>query len=490
MWASRRAGSARCATTPSSSFVTYVYGDGLKHDNGRVWPLDVGLDMAADRPGSWCYVVEVCTECHWNHLHEAFVAPRRLIASSRKTPRERHDVSAGHVRGKFELVTRLDDELAIKTAPARAPRGRRHAPTKKRKGFKAWLRRWWWVFVVVPLVAAIGLLLTLFYIYSQLELPKTPPPLQTTYIYDREGHQIATLHSAVDRTIIPLSDMPPQLRHAVIAVEDTGFYDHPGIDVGGIFRAAWTDLVSGEVVQGGSTLTQQLVKNVYAGQYDEGSRDRCGDLRGPAADARAEGAREPARDQGRARVHQGPDPGQVPEYRLLRPRRVRRPGRGADVLPQGRVRALGARIRAARRHDPEPLVLRPDRAGGGGARAAELRPRADGLRGLPHPERAAQLEARDVKVDPIEVGLNFPGKLGYFLDYTRRSLLDEYDEGLVFGGGLQVTTTLDSQMQLYAEEEGHHLDTPAIPRRPSSRSTPRNGAVRAMYGGRTSRCPR
>lgn len=54
--------------------VTYVYGDGLKHDNGRVWPLDVGLDMAADRPGSWCYVVEVCTECHWNHLHEAFVA--------------------------------------------------------------------------------------------------------------------------------------------------------------------------------------------------------------------------------------------------------------------------------------------------------------------------------------------------------------------------------------------------------------------------------
>jgi hypothetical protein len=54
--------------------VTFVYGDGLKQDNGRVWPLDVGLSMAADRPGSWCYVVEVCTECHWNHLHEAFVA--------------------------------------------------------------------------------------------------------------------------------------------------------------------------------------------------------------------------------------------------------------------------------------------------------------------------------------------------------------------------------------------------------------------------------
>ena len=61
--------------------------------------------------------------------------------------------------------------------------------------------------------------------------------------------------------------MPLQLQHAVIAVEDEGFYEHPGIDVIGIFRAAWTDLVSGEIVQGGSTITQQLVKNVYAGQY-------------------------------------------------------------------------------------------------------------------------------------------------------------------------------------------------------------------------------
>ncbi len=54
--------------------LAYVYGDSLKENNGRVWPLDVGLSMAADRPGSWCYVVEVCTECQWNHLSEAFVA--------------------------------------------------------------------------------------------------------------------------------------------------------------------------------------------------------------------------------------------------------------------------------------------------------------------------------------------------------------------------------------------------------------------------------
>jgi hypothetical protein len=54
--------------------LAYVYGDGLKDDNGRVWPLDRGLSMAADRPGAWCYVVEVCRACQWNHLSEAFVA--------------------------------------------------------------------------------------------------------------------------------------------------------------------------------------------------------------------------------------------------------------------------------------------------------------------------------------------------------------------------------------------------------------------------------
>ena len=54
--------------------LAYVYGDGLREDNGRVWALDKGLAMAADRPGSWCYVVEVCTACQWNHLTEAFVA--------------------------------------------------------------------------------------------------------------------------------------------------------------------------------------------------------------------------------------------------------------------------------------------------------------------------------------------------------------------------------------------------------------------------------
>ena len=57
--------------------LAYVYGDGLKADNGRVWSIDTGIKIAATSPGSCCYVVEVCTGCQWNHLREALTARHR-----------------------------------------------------------------------------------------------------------------------------------------------------------------------------------------------------------------------------------------------------------------------------------------------------------------------------------------------------------------------------------------------------------------------------
>jgi len=157
----------------------------------------------------------------------------------------------------------------VDTAIRRTQKGRKHAPRRRARSRKSFLRRWWWVFVAVPLVGVLAVLATLYYLYTQLELPSTPPPLQTTYVYDRDGNLLTTLHSTVDRTIIPLEQMPRSLRDAVIAAEDKDFYEHGGIDPIGIARAAWTDLVARETVQGGSTITQQVVKNVYAGTYEK-----------------------------------------------------------------------------------------------------------------------------------------------------------------------------------------------------------------------------
>ena len=83
----------------------------------------------------------------------------------------------------------------------------------------------------------------LYVAYARIQLPNTVPPIRTTYLYDRNGHQISTLHGAVDRTLIHLSQMSPNIIHAVVATEDHDFYNHPGVDVTGILRAAYTDLV-------------------------------------------------------------------------------------------------------------------------------------------------------------------------------------------------------------------------------------------------------
>jgi Family of unknown function (DUF5318) len=56
--------------------LAYVYGDSLREQNGRVWSIETGLRMTAATPGARCYVVEVCTSCQWNHLHESFTARR------------------------------------------------------------------------------------------------------------------------------------------------------------------------------------------------------------------------------------------------------------------------------------------------------------------------------------------------------------------------------------------------------------------------------
>ena len=66
-----------------------------------------------------------------------------------------------------------------------------------------------------------------------------------------------------DRDLVQLADVPPLLVDALIAVEDRHFYTHHGLSLRGIARAIWTNLRAGQVVQGGSTLTQQLVKNYF-----------------------------------------------------------------------------------------------------------------------------------------------------------------------------------------------------------------------------------
>ncbi len=92
------------------------------------------------------------------------------------------------------------------------------------------------------------------------DIPKT----QSTKIYDRSGEiLIYEIHGEEKRTIISNSEIPEYCKKAVIAIEDKNFYSHPAYDLKGIFRALFVNLLKGEITQGGSTITQQLVKNAF-----------------------------------------------------------------------------------------------------------------------------------------------------------------------------------------------------------------------------------
>jgi membrane peptidoglycan carboxypeptidase len=97
------------------------------------------------------------------------------------------------------------------------------------------------------------------------ELPanlKTPPLSQRTTILDANGGQIATVYSR-NRTVVDLKDVSPYMQKAIVAIEDSRFYQHGAIDLKGVLRALNKNAQSGGVAEGASTLTQQYVKNVF-----------------------------------------------------------------------------------------------------------------------------------------------------------------------------------------------------------------------------------
>jgi penicillin-binding protein 1A len=86
---------------------------------------------------------------------------------------------------------------------------------------------------------------------------------QNSFVYAADGSLLGAIPAERNRQPVPLRTMSPWLPRATIAIEDRRFYEHGGVDAEGVARALWEDVKAGKVVQGGSTITQQLVRNLY-----------------------------------------------------------------------------------------------------------------------------------------------------------------------------------------------------------------------------------
>lgn len=88
-------------------------------------------------------------------------------------------------------------------------------------------------------------------------------PSETSHIYDVKGKHLTSLHGEANREVVPLDEISPHLKRSVMAIEDSYFYSHKGVNLTSTGRALRANFTKGETSEGGSTLTMQLVKNLF-----------------------------------------------------------------------------------------------------------------------------------------------------------------------------------------------------------------------------------
>jgi penicillin-binding protein 1A len=294
------------------------------------------------------------------------------------------------------------------------------------------------------------------------------------YVYDSTGRRIlAVLRGSQSRILVSSGEIAPLMKQAIVAIEDKRFYEHRGIDLHGILRAVWQDVRNKKVVEGGSTITQQFVKNTYvksqrsigrklkeaalAWQLEQRwSKDRIltAYLNTIYFGNGAYGVQQAALTY----FHRGADKLTLPEAALLA-------GIPSDPARYDPV----ADPRAAR--ERRDLVLRDMLDQGDIAYRDYVRAtRAP----LPRPDEVHLPSGR--------------GPAPYFTNYVEQQLIDSYGSGRVFGGGLRVKTTIDLHVQRFARKAiTKWLTDPRGPSAALVAVDPRNGAVLAMIGGNSYR---
>ena len=116
----------------------------------------------------------------------------------------------------------------------------------------------------IVLAGTIGLILLIWLLdipsWKSLDMDKLVNPSQTTVVYDADGQAAAGLHNGENRVVVSVEEIPMHVKNAFIAIEDARFYEHPGIDLWRICGSLVNNLKAGAFVEGGSTITQQLIK--------------------------------------------------------------------------------------------------------------------------------------------------------------------------------------------------------------------------------------
>jgi penicillin-binding protein 1A len=300
---------------------------------------------------------------------------------------------------------------------------------------------------------------------------------ETSFIYSADGALITTLHAGENRVVVRSRKIPDVVRDAVIAIEDQRFYDHSGLDVRALLRAAYRDATTGEVVEGGSTITQQLVKKLYVGDEQTVGRKIREAYLAWQLEQRMSKDRILTRYLNTVYFGNG-------AYGILAASETYY-GVEPLELTLSQAATLAGLIAAPVDYDP---VRHPGRSERRRNHVLTL------MLGL---DMIDEAEFEKASGSPIALDLTPEDATHYpapwFVDYVKEWFLsnprfgetpqDRYD--LLFEGGLRIVTTVDLQLQRAAERAiGSVLTEPADPYGALTAIDPRTGYVRAMVGGR------
>lgn len=332
--------------------------------------------------------------------------------------------------------------------------------------------RWWLISAILVAAAVVAGAWTFF---ASIPLPEATPGAQSTKLLDVHGQIIGVLHGDENRTIVALSKISVNLQHAVIATEDRGFYNHPGVSLRGILRAAFSNVRDRGVEQGGSTLTQQYVRNAFTQVGRE--RTFLRKIREATVALKIERRYSKEKILGfylnTVYFGRGAYGAEAAARTYF--------GRAASDLDLSQSAYLAGVIRS-----PEKLQKDRNPAGAVAIRNLVLRDMVDA--GYLDEKQAARGRKRDLLTSfsvIADVKKGSP-RAAYFVEYIRKQLANEHHltEKEIFSGGLTVYTTLDLRLQDAAEATFSKILNKESDPEAALVAIDTLGQVRTMIGGR------
>lgn len=332
---------------------------------------------------------------------------------------------------------------------------------------------------VASLVVSFGAVASFGYAYNRFaeELPELDDYesielAQTSVVYDRHGDPVDELYGVQNRYVVQRGEVSPHLRAAVVAIEDTRFYQHEGLDFEAIGRAMVQNIRNFSIQEGGSTITQQLIKNTYIDQELRAvpSFQRKINEAALAWQYEDEYPKREILNQYLNTVYFGEN-----AYGAEAAARTYF-DKSADELTLSEAAMLAGIINLPGTYDPFAYPVSAEKR-----RDVVLdKMLAQGRISEEQHREAVSSELGVTRGDPSETEAD-----DYFLNAVRQEIIREYGQEMLYEGGLDIYTTLDPELQRQADESVEQIVDPdqGDPSASLVSIEPSTGAVRAVVGG-------